>query len=90
MANRKIPRKFAFQWGRGIVKEEASVMTPYHEPTIQLLEYVSGERAIRFCSYERSRFNRFPLIIGEEHLDEIGRAIRKNKELRRLMKRLVS
>ncbi len=89
MANRKVPRKFAFHWGKGIVKEEASVMTPYHEPTIQLLQYDSGERGIRFCSYEGSRFNRFPLIIGEEHLDALGRAIRENTELRRLMRRLV-
>lgn len=89
MTSRRVPRKFAFHWGRGMVKEEASVRTPYHEPTIQLLQYDSGERAIRFCSYEGTRFNRFPLIVGEDYLDALGKAIRKNKELRRLLRRLV-
>ncbi len=89
MKRREVPRKFVFRWGTGVVKEEASVKTPYHEPTIQLLQYDSGERAIRFCSYEGARFNRFPLIIGENHLNKLGRAIRKNNELRQLLKRLV-
>ena len=90
MANRKVPRKFAFHWGKGVVKEEASVRTPYHEPTIQLLQYESGERAIRFCSYEGSRFNRFPLIIGEDYLEDLAKALRKNKEIHRLLRRLIS
>jgi len=71
------------------VKEEAWVATPYHEPTIQLLQYDSGGRAIRFCSYERSRFNRFPLIVDEDYLTALGRVVRKNKELHRLLKHLI-
>ncbi len=89
MVTRKVPREFAFHWGKGIVKEEASVATPYHEPTIQLLQYESGDRAIRFCSYEGKRFNRFPLIVGEDYLDALRKGIRKNKELHKLLKRLV-
>lgn len=71
------------------MKEEASVRTHYHEPTIQLLQYDSDERAIRFCSYEGKRFNRFPLIVDEEHLKPLGKVIRKNKELHELLKQLV-
>ena len=89
MSARRVPRKFAFHWGKGIVKEEALVKTPYHEPTIQLLQYDSGERAIRFCSYEGRRFNRFPLIVGENYLNSLARELRKNKELHKLLKRLV-
>lgn len=89
MTVRKLPRRFSFHWGKGMVKEEASMRTPYHEPTIQLLQYDSGERAVRFCSYEGRRFNRFPLIVGEEYLGALGRAVRKNRELRMLLKRLV-
>lgn len=90
MTARKVPRKFTFHWGKGIVKEEASVRAQYHEPIIQLLQYDSGELAIRFCSYEGKRFNRFPLIVGEEHLKALGKSIRRNKELHELLRLLVS
>lgn len=89
MKRRKVPRKFRFHWGQGIVKEEASTITPHHEPTIQLLVYDTGERAIRFCAYEGSRFRRFPLIVGEEHLEDLGVAVRGSPELRALLRELV-
>ena len=86
---RELPRKFEFHWGQGWVKEEASVKTPHHEPTIQLLEYESGERAIRFCGYEGARMGRYPLVIGEEFLAELGKQVRKNPKLRRLLRKMV-
>ena len=86
---RKLPRKFEMHWGQGWVTEEACVRTPYHEPAIQLLEYESGEKAIRFCGYEGSRMGRYPLVIGEEYLSELGKQVRANPGLHRLLKRLV-
>jgi hypothetical protein len=44
---RELPRKLEFHWGQGWVTEEASVKTLHHEPTIQLLEYESGESVLR-------------------------------------------
>ena len=85
---RTLPRKFEFHWGKGWVTEEASIRTPHHEPAIQLLEYESGEKAIRFCGYNGPRMGRYPLIIGEEHLEELGRQVRKNPKLRRFLEKL--
>ncbi len=89
MGARPLPRKFEFHWGKGLVTEEASVVTPYFEPTVQLLVYDSGERAIRFCGYEHGKMGRYPLVVSEQHLERIGAELRKNKELHRLLKRLV-
>ncbi len=86
---RPLPRKFEFHWGKGWVTEEASARTPYHEPTIQLLEYESGERAIRFCGYEGARMGRYPLILGEEYLAALGAQVKKNARLHRMLKKLV-
>jgi hypothetical protein len=89
MAVRKVPRPFEFHWGKGLVTEEASVATPYHEPTVQLLAYDSGEKAIRFCGYEHGKMGRYPLVVSEEYLEALGREVRKNEELHRLLRKLV-
>ena len=86
---RRVPRKFEFHWGKGIVKEEVSVLTPYHEPTIQLLQYDTGERALRFCVYHGRQFSRVPMIIDEQTLGRLGAEVRKNRSLHRLLKKLV-
>ncbi len=36
MPYRRVPRPFDLHWGRGVIAEEASVLTPFHQPTIQL------------------------------------------------------
>ena len=45
---RKIPRPFKMPWGGGMVVEEV-IVSKYHEPTIQLLQFDSGDKVIRFC-----------------------------------------
>lgn len=90
MANaRPLPRKFEFEWGKGTILEEASVVTPYHEPTIQLLDYDTGERALRFCVYHGSCFSRIPLIVDEATLAKLGRQVRASPKLRRVLRKLV-
>jgi len=71
------------------VTEEASVRTPYHEPTVQLLEYESGEKAIRFCGYEGARMGRYPLVISEQFLAALGKQVKSNPKLYRLLKKMV-
>ena len=46
---RKVPRPFKMPWGKGMVVEEASISSRYHEPTVQLLEFDNGHKVIRFC-----------------------------------------
>jgi len=89
MSARPLPRKFEFHWGKGLVTEEASVATKYHEPTVQLLVYDSGEKAIRFCGYEHGKMARYPLLVSEEHLESLGREVRKNRGLHKLLRKLV-
>ena len=85
---RMIPRPFKMPFGNGMVVEEASITSRYHEPTVQLLQFDNGDRAIRFCSYNKGRFSRVPLMIDEKDLRKLGSAIKKEKEISDLISRL--
>ena len=85
---RMIPRPFKMPFGNGMVVEEASITSRYHEPTVQLLQFDNGNRAIRFCSYNKGRFSRSPLMIDEKDLRKLGSAIKKEKEISELISRL--
>ena len=75
-------------WGGGMVVEEVSIVSKYHEPTIQLLEFDNGDKLLRFCSYSHGRFSRSPLMIDEKDLRRLGKAIVKGKEIRNLISKL--
>jgi len=85
---RKVPRPFKMPWGNGMVVKEVSITSKFHEPTVQLLQLDSGEKAIRFCSYNKGRFSRVPLMIDEKDLRKLGSAIKKEKEISKLISRL--
>jgi len=85
---RKIPRPFKMPFGNGMVVKEVSITSQYHEPTVQLLQFDNGDRVIRFCSYNKGRFSRAPLMIDEKDLRKLGSAIKKEKEISKLISRL--
>ncbi len=85
---RKVPRPFKMPWGNGIVVKEVSITSQYHEPTVQLLQFDNGDRAIRFCSYNKGRFSRVPLMIDEKDLQKLGSVIKKEKEISKLISKL--
>jgi len=85
---RKIPRPFKMPFGSGKIVEEASITSKYHEPTIQLLKYDNGNKVIRFCSYNKGKFSRSPLMIDEKELRKLGNSIKKEKELSKFISRL--
>lgn len=92
---RSLPRPFSFHWGTGVITEEASCEGEYHSPAIQLLEYTEGEAAgtfsVRFCYYSHDgRFQRSPLLIGEEDVDGLRESLRETPKLRSLLERLVA
>lgn len=89
MSVRKVPRPFELHWGKGVIAEEASTITPFHEPTIQLLRFDDGSQSLRFCVYQGSSFVRMPLIVSEEHLRDLSKQVKKNPQIRKLLKRLV-
>ena len=91
---RKLPRPFTMHWGTGEIVEEASYAGEYHEPTIQLMQYLEGEAAgsfsLRFCTYNHEgRFQRSPLMISAEDLDGLRAALQTTPRLREILKRLV-
>jgi hypothetical protein len=93
-ANRPLPRPFTYHWGSGQITEEAAYTAQHHEPVIQLLEYDDPEHAgawsIRFCFYSPSgRFQRSPLVIGDDELEGLRAALRRTPRLRKLLRRLV-
>jgi len=82
-------RRFKLHWGEGWISEEARSTTQYHEPSIQLLSFDSGERSIRFCYYHDGIYQGGPLILSESHLAGLRREIRKNKTIHAFLKKLV-
>jgi len=87
---RKVPRAFKMPFGCGMIVEEASITSKYHEPTIQLLKFDNGDKVIRFCSYNKGRFSRSPLMIDEKDLRKLGNMIRKEREIQKFISRLTS
>ena len=85
---RKVPRPFKMPFGSGMIIEEASIVSKYHEPTIQLLKFDNGDKVIRFCSYNKGRFSRSPLMIDEKDLQKLGIMIKKEKGISKLVSRL--
>lgn len=93
-SSRPLPRPFTYHWGSGQIVEEAAYTGQHHEPAIQLLEYDEGEAAggwsIRFCFYSREgRFQRSPLVVGDDELEGLRAALKQTPRLRALLKRLV-
>jgi len=87
---RKIPRPFKMSFGSGMIIEEASITSKYHEPTIQLLKFNNGNKVIRFCSYNKGRFSRSPLMIDEKDLRKLGNMIKSEKNISKLISKLSS
>ncbi len=75
-------------WGKGMVVDEVSISSKYHEPTIQLLEFDNGDKLLRFCSYSHGRFSRSPLMIDEKDLRRLVKAAAKSKQIRKLISKL--
>ena len=93
-SKRALPRPFGYQWGSGQIVEEAAYSGQHHEPAIQLLEYDEGEAAgtwsVRFCFYNHGgRFQRSPLLVGEDELDGLRAALVRTPRLRALLSRLL-
>ena len=88
-SGRILPRPFEMHWGAGNVVEEVSAETPYHEPTIQLLEFDDGSLTLRFCYYHGPRFGRGPMMIDAEYLPQLAEALRDAPRTHALLKQLV-
>ena len=86
---RRVPRPFTMPWGKGMVTEEVGVDLRYYTPTIQLLEYEGGEKALRFCVYHGQAFSRVPLIIDEENMNLLSKEVAGNAKIRKMLKKLV-
>ena len=85
-----IPRPFELSWGRGRITAEASIETPFNEPTIQLLEFEDGTRAVRFCLCHRGDMLESPAIVDEADLPKLKRSVQQSPALAALLKTLVS
>jgi hypothetical protein len=93
--DRQLPRPFEMHWGHGQIIEEASAVMEHAEPAIQLLEYEdpahAGYLQIRFCHYSPGgRFQRSPMMLGEDGIAALRKSLAKTPKLRALLKKLVS
>ena len=85
-----VPRPFELPWGKGRITAEASIETPFNEPTIQLLEFDDGARAVRFCLCHQGDLLDKPVIIDEADVPRLKRALHRSPALAALLKRLVT
>lgn len=84
-----VPRAFTLPWGKGRITAEASIETPYNEPTIQLLEFDDGSRAVRFCICHQGDLLDKPAIVDEADLPRLRRALQQTPALVALLRQLV-
>jgi len=88
-------RTFALHWGSGVIEEEAIAEDQYHRSSIQLLKFtegpIAGSREVRFCYYDpRGRFQRSPLVVDEEIIAALAKALKTTPRLRGMLKKLVA
>ena len=88
-------RTFALHWGSGVIEEEAIAVDQYHRTAIQLLKFTAGPATgsyeIRFCYYDpRGRFQRSPLVVDDEIIPELAKALKTTPKLRGMLKKLVA
>ncbi len=87
---RAVPRPFALHWGSGRIVEEATYAGEHHEPSIQLLEFDDGSLEVRFCYYDHAgRFQRSPLIVSNDEIAGLRKALAKTPRLRSLLREMV-
>ena len=88
---RDLPRPFTFEWGKGMVVEEASIRCKLDnhswDPTIQLLRFEDGSETLRFCVFHGARFSRMPLLISPEELTALLEVASKHPRIRALLKK---
>jgi hypothetical protein len=88
-------RTFALHWGSGVIEEEAVAEDQYHRSSIQLLKFtegpIAGQREVRFCYFDtRGRFQRSPLVVDEEIIANLAKALKTTPRLRGMLKKLVA
>ncbi len=89
-ARRAVPRPFKLHWGGGQIVEEATHAGEHHEASLQLLEFEDGEIEIRFCYYNLAgRFQRSPLIVGQNEIAGLREALTAAPRLKSLLKQMV-
>ena len=86
---RPLPRPFTMPWGSGRIVEEVSVTTPWHEPTIQLMEFEDGSQSLRFCYYHGARFGRGPMMVDEEGVAQFAEELKEAPRIRALLTRIL-
>ena len=90
-AQRTVPRPFNLHWGGGQVAEEASCSGEHHQPAIQLLEFDDGSLSVRFCYYDHAgRFQRSPLIVGQDEVAGLRQALARAPRLRSLLRQMIA
>ena len=85
---RPLPRPFTMPWGKGRITEEVTVVRDHWEPAIQLMAYDDGTRALRFCFYSRGRFNRNPMMVSEEDIEELRGELEGSPQITELLRKL--
>ena len=90
-APRPTPRPFHSWWGEGEIAEETNVPAPepLAEPCLQLVRLEDGRLGVRFAHYHGRRWGRDPLVLVEDDVEDLRRALDETPEIRRFLARLL-
>ena len=90
-AVRTLPRPFSLHWGDGSIVEEAAYAGEHHQPSLQLMEFADGSLSVRFCYYDHAgRFQRSPLIVSNDEVVGLRKALAGAPRLKSFPRELVS
>lgn len=88
---RPLPRPFSSWWGAGEILEETFLPAPdpVAEPCFQLVRFEDGRKGLRFSHYHGRRWGRDPLVIADDDLADLRRALEETPGIRRFLERLL-
>lgn len=86
-----MPRAFNSWWGSGEILEETYLPAPdpVAEPCLQLVKFDDGRLGLRFAHYHGRRWGRDPLVLPEDDVPDLRRALRETPRIHRFLRRLL-
>ncbi|MBI4861863.1 MAG: hypothetical protein HY815_16640 [Candidatus Riflebacteria bacterium] len=77
-------------WGKARIIEVVNVAWTHHHPSLELLEFPDGRRALRFAAYFEGDPVRGPLVLDEAALSTVAAVAAGSPAIRSFLARLGS
>ena len=75
-------------WGQARIIEVVNIAWSHHGPSIELLEFPDGKRALRFAAFSEGNLVPGPLVLEAEAIPHLARAAAASRPIQTLLKQL--